>query len=318
MHKLPIAATYANVMRFAFGRFFTTLRLTWLPVVLLLAVIVAHFGLQFWLMGVPFPHNMANADTPFGPPSGLDMNLMIANQVALFVLQLIAMSAVAVSIHRVILFGDTKPGVWLNFPFGATEIRFLAMGLLFALMTIAVILIVVSPVIVLLSGGDVVAFFEGFGTKEKVEELARGGGIFALIAAYIAGWIAVLFMMVRLAVWPPSIVATGSLSPAEPWRLTRGNFWSLIGLFILVGVTMYAVMIPFGIAMAVFMFTHMRDLPAGQIPPERLTEMFQTALPFVFAFYFVLIVFVTGVTVATLSYAYKALKGIDAKDPVAV
>jgi hypothetical protein len=248
------------------------------------------------------------------------MNLMFATQGVLFLLQLIAMSAVAVSIHRVILFGDTKPGVWFNFPFGATEVRFLAMGLLFALMTIAVIVAVISPVLLALTGGDIATFMRNWvEAPETAMQVLRDGGVFPLIAAYLLGWITVLILMVRLAVWPPSIVATGSLSPAEPWRLTRGNFWSLIGLFILTGATIYAIMIPFALTLAGVLFANLKELPApGQnVPPEMVFETMKSVLPFVAAFYFVLIVFVTGATVAALSYAYKALKGIDAKDPVA-
>jgi len=314
MHKLPIVATYANVMRFAFGRFFTTLRLTWLPILLLLAAIIGHFTLQLYSMGLRF--DMTGARPPTLEPG--NVGLMFASQGFLFVLQVIAMSAVAVAIHRVILFGDTKPGVWFNFPFGGTEARFLAMGLMFALIVIGVIFLIVAPVLFLISGGDVAGFFAGFGDAHFMESLIRSGAFFGLMAAYIAGWIVVLFIMVRLAVWPPSIVATGSLSPAEAWRLTRGNFFNLIGLFILTGATIYAIMIPFAIAFASFVAVNLVDAASSgeKIQPEEVFALMKTAAPIVIAFYFIFIVFVTGVTVAVLSYAYKALKGIDAKEPV--
>jgi hypothetical protein len=314
MHRLPVVATYANVMRFAFGRFFTTLRLTWLPILLLLAAIIGHVAVQLYSMGLRF--DMTGAEPPTLAPG--DISMMFASQFALFVLQLIAMSAVAVAIHRVILFGDTKPGVWFNFPFGATEMRFLGMGLMFAMMVIGVILLIVAPVLLLISKGDIVGFFSGFGDKDQMEALIRSGAFFGLMAAYMAGWIVVLFLMVRLAVWPPSIVATGSLSPAEPWRLTRGNFWNLIGLFILTGATIYAIMIPFGIAFASFVAVNLVDAASSgeKIQPEQIFGLMKTAAPFAIAFYFLFIVFITGVTVAVLSYAYKALKGIDAKEPV--
>jgi hypothetical protein len=316
MHKLPIASTYANVIRFAFGRFFTTLRLSWLPIVLLLAVIGAHFALQFSMISGHIGPGGAAVAAIKTPGFGIDIGLMVGMQAALFVLQLIAMSAVAVSIHRVILFGDTKPGVWFNFPFGATEVRFLTMGLLFGLMTVGVIALMVGPVLFLVTSGDVARFFANW--PESLQELARGGGIAGLIIAYIVGWVTVLVLFVRLSVWPPSLVASGRLSPAEAWRLTRGNFWSLIGLFILVGATIYAMFIPVGIGVAVYMVTQIGDLPAQgrDVPPEKVFEMFRQALPFIAAFYFILIVFVTGVTVATVSYAYKALKGVDAKTPM--
>lgn len=318
MQKLPVVATYANVMRFAFGRFLTILRLSWLPIALLLAAIAAYFALQFSMIRGRFPHTMTEEDAAAGLQAlVLSLEGMIVMQVTLLLLQAIAMSAVAVSIHRVILFGDTKPGVWFNFPFGATEIRFLAMGFLFALMTIGVIALLVGPVLLLVSGGDVVGFFADWPTKGQ--EVVRSGAFSALIGAYLIGWLTVLFLLVRLSVWPPSVVASGSLAPGEPWRLTRGNFWRLIGLFVLTGATLYALLIPFMIAFAVFMITRLRDLPAQgeNLPPEAVLEMLQPALPFVAAFYFFLIVFVTGVTVALVSYSYKALKGYDARTPIA-
>jgi type IV secretory pathway VirB10-like protein len=48
-----------------------------------------------------------------------------------------------------------------------------------------------------------------------------------------AAYILVIYFSLRLSVWPPAVVATNRISPREPWQLTRGNVWRLIGAFIL-------------------------------------------------------------------------------------
>jgi hypothetical protein len=46
-------------------------------------------------------------------------------------------------------------------------------------------------------------------------------------------YVLIIYLSLRLAVWPPAVVATNRISPREPWQITRGNVWRLIGAFIL-------------------------------------------------------------------------------------
>ena len=51
----------------------------------------------------------------------------------------LALSVVAVAVHRIILFGDRRPGQYFAFPFGMTELRYVAMGALTFLFIVAII-----------------------------------------------------------------------------------------------------------------------------------------------------------------------------------
>ena len=55
MRKLPVWTTYRHVVGFAFGRFFTVLRLTWLPIGALLAAAAALVVFQFSMMAEMMP-----------------------------------------------------------------------------------------------------------------------------------------------------------------------------------------------------------------------------------------------------------------------
>ena len=106
---------------------------------------------------------------------------MVASQVAALLLQLTAMAAAAVAVHRLILFGDTKPGVVLNFPFAAAEARYFTMGLLYIVLMIAILGAVMVPVLVIVTGGDLAAVF----TQDPAQESGR--------PPWLAGWRAGLF-----------------------------------------------------------------------------------------------------------------------------
>ncbi len=312
MRKLPVFATYGHVARFAFGRFFTVLRLVWLPSVALLAVIAAYLVFQFSIMLEMMPSPGAPM-RPAHNPWLRHFDIIIAGQVILVVLQLVPMAAAAVALHRVILFGDTKPGVLFNFPFGAAEARYLIMGLLYIVIMIAVLAAVIVPAFYIITDGDLGFFFD----PRAAQEHGRPSWFGPFFAAYIAAWLVVLFLFLRLAVWPASVVATGRLSPAEAWSLTRGNVWRLIGLFALCVMTMYAIMIPFAIAWAVYMSNAIAKTGTPPPTPSAVVEqIFIPAAPFIAAFYFLLLVFVTALMTAAVSYAYKALKGYDPRSPI--
>ena len=92
--------------------------------------------------------------------------------------------------------------------------------------------------------------------------------------AYAAGWLVVIYFVLRLAVWPASVVATGRLSPVEAWRLTRGNVWRLIGLFVLTAIVIWIVVVP---PVAAYFYQVKMDAgpmmqPGGPLDPEALKQ----------------------------------------------
>jgi hypothetical protein len=126
----------------------------------------------------------------------------------------------------------------LNFGFGKTELLYIVMGFLTALLMLVVFTAAMSPLVIIASGGDPVGTFKKIvDNPELLGQLVatnlRGSGFSIFMAVYFAAAIVILYLSLRLCVWPPAVVATNRLSPSEPWQLTRGNVWRLIGAFLL-------------------------------------------------------------------------------------
>jgi hypothetical protein len=99
--------------------------------------------------------------------------------------------------------------------------------------------------------GNPPGFIDGFRRfPDNVTELVRSGRFGLLGIAYLLAWLIVIYVSIRLAVWPPSVVATGSLSPSEPWSLMRGNVFRFIGLVLLCGIAIWILMA--GTAITIF------------------------------------------------------------------
>jgi hypothetical protein len=307
MVQLPVFRTYGNAVRFVLWNAFTIFRLTWLPIALLVLVIM--------LPSLYLKTDWARALYGLNEPESL-FSLGVGFQLALNLLQAITMTSVAVAVHRVILLNDRNADHYFVFAFGKTEFAFLLMGLLSLLIALGVMGAILGPIIYLLAGGDVAAFFDRF--KDWPENAPALIGAYApLLAGYFVGLLIIVYIFVRLSVWPPSVVATNHVSPAQAWSLTRGNFWRFIGLFALAVLTMYAVIIPVAaIFYSIFrehtfsreMWEATRDLPVK----DAVRISVEPFIPTLTALYFFMLMFMTAFLVAIVSFAYKALKGVEA------
>lgn len=109
--KLPVFSTFGNALAFALGSFLTCLRLAWLPITLLL---VAQQVVQWLLFEDMMSHMpVLEVSGKDNPVAAFQMILAIWQQMApiqlaFMFLQALVIAAVAVSIHRVILFGDRR------------------------------------------------------------------------------------------------------------------------------------------------------------------------------------------------------------------
>jgi hypothetical protein len=329
MNKLPVFRTFGNAVGFTFGNFFTIFRLAWLPFA---AMLGAMFGIGYFLTDMMTKSPLG---TPMIDPLTVNDHIeqFVFLEITMILLQAIVVAAVAVSIHRVILFGDRKPGQYFNFAFGKTEFLYVIMGLLTALLVIAIMGTLFAPVIYLASNGDFAGFFAQFKNwPANAPKFISGGAFGWLMGAYSVGWLIVVYFMLRLAIWPPSVVATGRLSPAEPWRLTRGNVWRFIGLFALVALCLYAIILPPIIWYFIEGARHADAGAAAGVPavapnPEATKAMVREVMekrmqslaqymPLFWLAYLFFYIFITGLSVALISYSYKALKGYDAAAPI--
>ena len=147
MNKLPVFRTFGRALGFSIGSFGTIFRLSWLPFALFIAASL--------IAGI-FVEQVIHGGKPMIDPLSIGAHIkdFVFLNIVMIVLQAIAVAAAAVSIHRVIHFGDRKPGVWFNFPFGTTEFLYVLMGAITGLIILAVLAAVIAPVI--LSGSTVI------------------------------------------------------------------------------------------------------------------------------------------------------------------
>ncbi len=230
MEKLPVFRTAGRAIGFTLWNSFTIFRLAWLPFTALFA---AQIGLSLFILRID-GETLDHLPNPL--TVGTILERVLAFDIAYFVLEAIAVAAVAVSIHRVILFGERRPGQYFNFAFGKTEFLYILMGILTALIVLAVVAAFLAPFVFIATGGDPAGMFEKFAKdpeslRQTMQSGMRSGWLAVFFVFYFVMYIFIIYLSLRLAVWPPSVVATNRISPSEPWQLTRGNVWRLIGAF---------------------------------------------------------------------------------------
>jgi hypothetical protein len=326
--KLPVFQTFSHAFGFAVTNFFTCLRLAWLPITLLFATQQAA---EYYVLGMFGPHMM---ETDHEQPLIIFRKLfemwdrIAILQVSMLLLQGLVIAAIAVSFHRVILFGDRRPGSLVNFAFGRTEFLYMVMAASMGLATIAIIGAILVPTVLVVTGGHVQDWFtQLINITDKVDDSAammmlRQFG--SLGFAYFVSLLLAAYVLIRLAVWPPSVVATGRLGPSEPWSLTRGNVLRFIGLFFLTGMVVWILMA--ALALSVFAgggFEAIKGLQSldHQDPVELRRHMLETIQPWLPVIYVGILIaytFITSLVVGLISFSYKALKGYDANEPIPV
>ena len=319
MNKLPVFATFRNAVKFVFTNLITIARLTWFPLLVLAA---AQYFIQQQIMTM----QLAAIDSA-GPGVSLDDALAAAQGVAplsllLTAISILAISIVAVALHRIILFNDKKPGTYILFSFGQAERTYALMALLYAFGVAAIFFVIMLfAVSVLMPGiggaGDIVTRMIN-GTLDP--SVIQASAMFGLIMALAA--ILVIAIVARLMVLPAAVVATGKLAVAETLALTRGNAWRIIGLWL---VTMFAIFAVLMIVATLFLPPIIKNawLPVMRDPGFDLNAVLKPTLHWrldhlleMTALNYCVTILGTALGVGLVSYAYKALKGVPADQPL--
>jgi hypothetical protein len=260
MNKLPVFRVAGRAIGFTLWNCFTIFRLAWFPIVALFA---AQIGLSAYIMQI-------DGETLRGLPNPFTVALVVerilAFNVANLVLQTIALAAVAVAIHRVILFGDRRPGQFFNFAFGKTEFLYIVMGVLTALIVLGALAAIITPFVLFMSGGDPVGMFKRLvddpdAASQAIKGALSGGGLTVFFIFTFVAYVLIIYLSLRLAVWPPAVVATNRISPSEPWQITRGNVWRLIGAFVLTFGWIYVLILVPAVGAYWYYTNKMKDLP---------------------------------------------------------
>ncbi|MBP6014460.1 MAG: hypothetical protein KBA31_19685 [Alphaproteobacteria bacterium] len=296
---VPIFQITGRAVWFVFSDLLTLFRLCWLPIGLLLAT---QYGLAY---------AVAHVSAGMQLEEMMETDAFAAVEFVDLLLQGLALSVIAVAVHRIILFGDRRPDQYFAFPFGKTEFLYVLMGGL----SIAAILVLVG---ILGVGFAIVGTAAGADVTRLTESTPLT--IAAVIVALI-GYVALVWLALRLMVWPPAVVANNRLSFGEAWRLSKGNALALLALSIASSIAFIAiggvVLIAGQRAGALDALDLGKALQFDDSIGAKLARLLEHRInPHVIAFEFAFKFFIATYTVAIISYAYKTLKGFDIDAPI--
>ncbi|MBL8782436.1 MAG: glycerophosphoryl diester phosphodiesterase membrane domain-containing protein [Alphaproteobacteria bacterium] len=306
MNKLPVFTTIGQTFGFVVERrFFTLLRLVWFPSLIAMIVSLLPAAYTYYKFGTlpnQIKHQVAGAKievTDMSDPTLVVLELLN------FVLSIVLSAIIAVSIHRLILLDDRRPGTFFYLRLSRQEwLYILAWVIYFILLMLAF-----SPFFAHLFyavGGEISnPNLSDPDVSQRVlgPILREPGTAIALGLAFLFA----LVVLVRFGLVFPAIVAEDKLSFARSWELTRGNFWRLIGFWLLVGIL--------GSLLLVFLLAIV-GLAVGGIVVALMSGsetvgalgLLVLVVPAALAFlvYFVVAV---AIFVAALSFSYQALAG---------
>lgn len=295
---LPIFQITGRAVWFVASDAFTLFRLCWLPLALL---VTAQYAMAYGVAHV-------SAGKPLN--AIMESDAFAAAIWTEILLQGLALSVIAVTVHRIILFDDRRPNQYFAFPFGQTELLYVLMGgLSFAAIVVPAVTVGLAFAAVATLTGDV--------------PLAKGPPELIALATIVglAAYILALWLTLRLMLWPPTVVASNRLAFGDAWRLSDGNVLALFALGLASSITFIAIGGVVAIAAVQAGAVEALDLSKTLIfegtPEARLARVVENRvnaqiIAYDFAFQF----FVATYTVAVLSYAYKALKGFDMDLPI--
>jgi hypothetical protein len=233
--KLPVFTTIGQTFGFVVERrFFTLLRLVWFPS--LIAMIVSLLPAIYTYSKLSTLPNSLERDVVGTRAEFTDMSdpTLVLLEVLNVVGSIVLSAIIAVSIHRLILLDDRKPGTFFYLRLSKQELLYILAWVIYFI----AIMLAFSPLFAHLFyavGGQInSANLDDPQTAQRVL-----GPLFREPGTAIALGLAMLFALVvtvRFGLVFPAIVAEDRLSFARSWALTRGNFWRLIGFWILVSI----------------------------------------------------------------------------------
>jgi hypothetical protein len=309
MHALPIFGITGRSLSFVVANIFSLFRLCWLPLAMLIATT---YGMAYAIVEV---------SPGVTEKTVMDARAFMFATLTELVLNGIVFSVIAVNVHRIILFNDRRPDVYFAFPFGRTELLYVLMGVLtyvFLALLIGVIGLIYFTLLRMAPTGAalVVAAMVEAATDAAPKESPWLSALF--IITFIVGYILGIWLMLRLTVWPPAVVANNRLSLGEALRLSKGRVFALLGLMIASSLAYLSVFFLFALVIA-FAASASGDIKGwmeifsanGLLSKTVLMMSGKTVNPNAILFEFFYILTATAYTVAILSFAYKALKGFD-------
>jgi hypothetical protein len=234
MSKIPVGATIAHAYRFAFGSFVEIFLATWAAAVLQAALSILLMRQIGALMQAILARD-PSVVTQFGP-------LLLLYPLAIFLL-FVQMTAV-----MELALGQLPGRKLFHFPAGKPVWRMIGA---FVFAFVVIILLVIFGMLVLAAVGFAMRLALG-GLAPNLAKAIAGIG---LLVAFLVGYCALIYAMVRLTfLIPPVTIANRRIDLVRGWKLARGNFWRIF-------LVLLAVLIPF------FILEYAALFAAGGMPP---------------------------------------------------
>jgi hypothetical protein len=272
MASLPVFATVGAAYRFLVREFVTVLRLAWFP--LIVVAVVQYFAAQAAFDAVA----TTGEDGPVASPYDLVQ----------WVVQTVVFAIVAVSLHRLILYDDRKPGQYIAFAFGRSEMLFMVLQVLaFAGYS------VVGLIFAIASGGRAMS----------LSEPPPLGSILSLVVILAA----LTCVLVRLTPLYPIAVAENRLDFRQGWELTQGKFWRL---FLVFAIGMLPLGCVVAIAEGIFWSVFAQNFAGSEFSSAQGAALAKGLIIYQIGIFYVFAVLASGLGVALLCYSYKALRGL--------
>ena len=235
MRKIDFGDAFVFALRFGVTGTPTLLRLGWLPlVVLAVALGLLGAGMAGALFGMdPFGAGGFGASGSLGDLalSGFAVFLLLIGGL-LFLPVYVGLIRRAAGLQR-------ERGGLFGYRFGGRELRVLLAGIVYALCFVPIMLLFAAPFVGVagLSGGT------------------EPNGILVVLGIVlgIAAFCAFVFVGVRLSLLVPLAAAENRVAFGEAWEATKGRFWILLGLYVVVSlVTSIAAQVAqvFGVAIS--------------------------------------------------------------------
>jgi len=295
MNKIPVGRTIAQAYGFAFGRYFTTLGIIWLPALAMMA-------LTYYFRADLSAAMMAGAHGE----SSFPFNGQLARLNLLFqFVGLVIGAIISVGVTKAVL-GLPRGPRFFYAGFGAAELRVIV-GY-FALALLFFVFVVGFAIGVGILAGVTAAVVGRMGSEE-----ARVIAALGVILAVFVVWFVLLYIFARLTfLFLPSTVAEKRIGIARSWELTRGNFWRIfvIGLSIFIPMTIVicaAAVAWLGREYFDFMMQHANEPEAVRAyMMQRVSSMYSN-YPVVAGIMLVAYPVFYGLVLSPASFAYRAL-----------
>lgn len=256
------------------------------------AVIVIAFGPMF----VDFFQTVEALETSGAEPTMQDVAPLLTFYAVLIPGAILVSSVIYGAVNRAVLRPSESAFGYLRL--GGDELRIIGLSIILTLLFVGV----------LLGLGTVVALIAGL-----LATIAGDVAAFVVFPLFIVVYGVAIWLAIRFSLAVPITVAERRIAVFDSWRLTRGHFWSLLGMTLLSAVMAMVVYVLLAlVAMPVFFFAigGFENLEAleAMAPIEIMTNMAPFAIA-AMVFYGLVSSLMAAISYAPFASAYLGLTG---------